>query len=290
MTISPEFDFESRFIDVLGAKIHYIESGAGDPILFLHGNPTWSYLWRNVIPHVAPSGRCIAMDLIGMGRSAKPDIEYRFVDHARYVEGFIEKMGLTNVTLVLHDWGSALGFHYAMRHEANVKGIAFMEAILRPTTWAEFPNEVRMGFRLLRTPVIGKAMVMGMNVFVEKILPKATVRKLTEREMSFYREPFRRMKDRTPMWRWPNEIPIDGTPADVTAIVEEFNRKLRGSNLPKLLVYAQPGAIMRGPLVEWCRQNLKNLTTVDIGSGLHYLQEDNPEMIGTELAKWYKGL
>jgi len=290
MDISAEYNFESHYIDVDGSKIHYIDAGSGDPVLFLHGNPTSSYLWRNIIPYLSSSGRCIAMDLIGMGKSDKPDIDYRFVDHAKYVDGFIETLGLRNITLVIHDWGSALGFHYAMRHEANVKGIAFMEAILKPATWDEFPKNVKTGFKLLRTPLIGWLMIAGLNIFVEKVLPSAIVRKLTEKEMNFYRAPFRNRKDRKPMWRWPNEIPIDNRPADVTGIVQEYNRRLQESNLPKLLFYAHPGGIMQKPMIDWCRQNLKNLTTVDIGKGIHYLQEDNPQLIGAELLKWYKSL
>jgi len=288
--ISADFNFESKYIEIDGSKIHYIDVGSGDPILFLHGNPTSSYLWRNIIPYLSSSGRCIAMDLIGMGKSDKPDIDYRFVDHVKYVEGFIEKMGLKNITLVIHDWGSALGFHYAMRHEANIKGIAFMEAILKQTTWAEFPKDVKTGFKLLRTPLIGWLMIVGLNMFVEKILPMAIVRKLTEKEMNFYRGPFKRMMDRKPMWRWPNEIPIDGKPADVTTIVQAYNRKLKESDCPKLLFFAHPGGILKEPMLKWCQENLKNLKTVDIGNGVHYLQEDNPKLIGTELLNWYKSL
>ncbi len=235
MNLSADFNFESKYIDIDGSKIHYIDIGSGDPILFLHGNPTSSYLWRNIIPYVTSSGRCIAMDLIGMGKSDKPDINYRFVDHARYVDGFIDKMGLKNITLVVHDWGSALGLHYAMRHEDNIKGIAFMEAILKTSTWADFPKDLKMGFRLFRTPLIGWLMIVGLNIFVEKILPKAIVRKLTEVEMNYYREPFKKIKDRKPMWRWPNEIPIDGKPSDVTEIVQAYSRKLKESDCPKLM-------------------------------------------------------
>lgn len=288
--ISPAFNFKSNFIDVHGSKIHYIDEGTGDPVLFLHGNPTSSYLWRNIIPHVTPFGRCIAMDLIGMGKSDKPDIGYRFVDHVKYVEGLIEKMGLKNITLVVHDWGSALGFHYAMRHENNIKGIAFMEAILRPAKWDEFPKDFKMGFKLFRTPVIGWLMIVGLNIFVEQILPKAIVRPLTEEEKTRYREPFKRLSDRKPIWKWPNEIPIDGKPADVNDLVNAYSRKLQESEIPKLLFFAHPGGILPAPMVAWCKKNLKNLKTVDIGKGIHYLQEDNPALIGSELANWYKTL
>ncbi|HDK81099.1 MAG TPA: haloalkane dehalogenase, partial [Nitrospirae bacterium] len=218
--ISSEFPFKSNYIEVLGSKIHYIDEGQGNPILFLHGNPTSSYLWRNIIPHLTPHARCIAPDLIGMGKSDKPDINYRFADHVEYIEGFIEKMGLKNITLVIHDWGSALGFHYAMRNEDNIKGIAFMEAILKPLKWSEFTKEFRIGFKLFRTPLIGWLIISVMNVFVEKILPQAIVRDLTGDEMNRYREPFKTIKDRKPVLRWPNEIPIEGKPSDVTEIVQ----------------------------------------------------------------------
>ena len=182
--ISAAFPFESKFVEVHGSKMHYVEEGAGDPVLFLHGNPTSSYLWRNVIPHVSPLARCIALDLIGMGKSDKPDIEYRFVDHSKYVEGFIEALGLRNITFVIHDWGSALGFHYARRHEDNVKGLAFMEAIVRPLTWDEFPEQARQMFQGFRTPEVGENMLINQNMFVEAVLPGAMVRKLTEEEMN----------------------------------------------------------------------------------------------------------
>ena len=288
--ISPDFNFESKYIDIAGSKIHYIDVGSGDPILFLHGNPTSSYLWRNIIPHVASSGRCIAMDLIGMGKSDKPDISYRFVDHARYVEEFIDKMRLKNITLVIHDWGSALGFHYAMRHQDNIKGIAFMEAILRPARWSEFPKDMKIAFKLFRTQFIGWIMIAGMNIFIEKVLPKSVVRKLTEEEMTHYREPFKRIRDRKPVRQWPCEIPIDGKPADVMEIVQTYSDKLKESDCPKLLLFAHPGAITAEPMVMWCRQNLKKLKTVDIGEGRHFLQEDNPRLIGMELSSWYRSL
>ena len=289
--ISPDFPFPSHYIEVQGAKLHYVDEGKGDPILFLHGNPTSSYLWRNIIPHLTSSGRCIALDLIGMGKSGKPDIEYRFFDHVKYVEGFIEAMGLQNITLVLHDWGSALGFHYTSRHEVNVKGIAFMEAVLMPVpSWEVLPEDSRTLFQAFRTPEVGWDLIVNQNVFVEQVIPNLIVRKLTEAEMNHYREPFKDPASRKPVWRWPNEIPIAGEPADVVEVVETYNQWLKITELPKLLLYATPGAIITAPLVEWCKQNLKNLTTGDIGPGIHYLQEDNPHRIGLELANWYKAL
>src|ERR671918_1275104 len=189
--ISAEFPFESKYVEVLGSKMHYIDEGEGDPILFIHGNPTSSYLWRNIIPYVEPHGRAIAVDLIGMGKSDKPDIGYRFVDHARYLESFIEKLDLKNITLVVHDWGSALGFNYAMRHEDNGKGNAFMEAFLMPLTWSEFPENVKGIFQTIRTPGSGYDLIVNKNFFVEKLLPDAILRNLTQEEMNQYREPYK---------------------------------------------------------------------------------------------------
>jgi haloalkane dehalogenase len=274
--------------------MHYIDEGAGDPILFLHGNPTSSYLWRNIIPHLTALGRCIAPDLIGMGRSEKPNLEYRLVDHVKYIDGFIESMGLQHLTLVIHDWGSALGFHYAMRHEHNVKGMAFMEAILMPwRTWDMFFShlpDVKKIFQGFRTPEVGWDMIVNKNIFIEQLLGKGGVRHLTDEEMRHYREPFGNPPSRKPIWRWPNEIPIEGKPADVTEMVETYNRWLQQSELPKLLFHATPGALLPAPMVEWCRQNLKNLTMVHLGPGTHYLQEDHPHVIGSALANWSRGL
>ncbi|MGI0044597.1 MAG: haloalkane dehalogenase, partial [Nitrososphaeraceae archaeon] len=265
---------------------HYIDEGEGDPILFIHGNPTSSYLWRNIIPYVEPYGRAIAVDLIGMGKSDKPDIDYRFVDHAKYLEGFIEELGLKNITLVVHDWGSALGFNYAMQYEDNVKGIAFMEALLMPLTWDVFSDEFKNIFQTFRTPGAGYELIVNKNFFVEQILPGGILRNLTEEEMNQYREPYKITESRKPVWVWPNEIPIDGKPADVHKIVTDYNRWLQETELPKILFYASPGAITNASVVDWSEANLKNVETVDLGQGIHYLQEDHPEAIGGALANW----
>ena len=288
--ISAAFPFESKFIEVEGSKIHYVEEGTGDPILFLHGNPTSSYLWRNIIPYAAKVGRAIALDLIGMGKSDKPDIEYRFFDPSRYVEGFIEKLGLQNITFVIHDWGSALGFHYARRHEGNVKGLAFMEAILRPTTWADFPEQARDLFKSFRTKDVGEDLLISKNMFIEAVLPGSVVRTLTDEEMNHYREPYMEEAARKPVWRWPNEIPIEGEPKDVHEAAEAYWAWLQQTELPKLLLHATPGALIPAATVPALQQALKKLKTVDIGPGVHFVQEDNPHTIGRELAKWYQGL
>jgi haloalkane dehalogenase len=288
--ISSDFPFTSKFAEVHGVRMHYIEEGTGDPILFLHGNPTSSYLWRNIIPYMTSHGRCIAPDLIGMGKSDKPRIPYRFSDHSRYLEGFIASLDLANLTLVLHDWGSGLGFHYAARHENNVKAVAFMEALIKPMTWADFPPDFKMAFRLMRTPLVGWLMISVANLFVEKILPQATSRALTEDEMDHYRAPFKTVGSRKPVRQWPLEIPIDGKPADVHEIISNYSRWLQGSDLPKLLFHGTPGGIIDAKTLASCVDELKNLTIIDIGPGIHYLQEDNPHRIGEELARWYQGL
>ncbi|MCH8065815.1 MAG: haloalkane dehalogenase [Chloroflexi bacterium] len=287
--ISAAFPFESKFIEVEGSKIHYVEEGTGDPILFLHGNPTSSYLWRNIIPYAAKVGRAIAPDLIGMGKSDKPDIEYRFFDHVPYIEGFIEQLGLQNITLVIHDWGSGLGFHYASRHEDNIKGVAFMEAIL-PMRWDTFPEQGRDMFKSFRTKDVGEDLLINKNVFVENVLPGFVVRTLTDEEMDHYREPYKDEAARKPVWRWPNELPIDGEPADVWEAAVAYQEWLQRTEVPKILFHATPGALVTAAVVESFRSTLKNLKTVDIGSGAHFVQEDNPHKIGEELAKWYQGL
>ncbi|MFV1980972.1 MAG: haloalkane dehalogenase [Rhodothermia bacterium] len=289
--ISSAVPLNSSYVEVDGSRIHFVEAGAGDPILFLHGNPTSSYLWRNIIPHLTSQGRCLAPDLIGMGRSDRPDIEYRFFDHVKYVEGFIEALGLKNLVLVIHDWGSALGFHYATRHENNVRGIAFMEAFVMPfPDWGTFGEGLRELFQAFRKPELGRRLIVDKNLFVEQVLPGGVMRELGDEEMRRYREPFEDPGSREPIWRWPNEIPIGGDPADVHEAFSSFNTWLRQSDTPKLLFHATPGAILPVSLVDWCRRNIKGLNTVDIGPGIHFLQEDNPHLIGEELASWYATL
>lgn len=288
--ISPDYPFAPHYVDVLGSRMHYIEQGTGDPILLLHGNPTWSYTWRNIIPHLSPLGRCIAPDLIGYGRSDKPRIEYRWVDHVRYLEGFIQAMGLRDITLVLHDQGSGLGFHYAMRHESNVRAIAFFEAIVRPYPWEKFSTpEFREIFRRFRTGGVGGEgwqMLVEQNMFIEQLLPQAAGRPLTEQEMSFYREPFRDPGSRVPVWRFPRETPIGGEPPDVWQAVTTYSERLQASRLPKLMLYATPGALLTSEHVAWCQQNIRNLESVHLGAGSHFLQESSPHRIGREVAAW----
>lgn len=273
-----------------GVEIAYVDAGAGDPIVFLHGNPTSSYLWRNIIPYLSGLGRCLAPDLVGMGASGKtPDGSYRFADHARYLDGWFDALGLDrNVTLVAHDWGSALGFHWAYRHQAAVKGIAYMEAIVRPFTSAEWPDGFRQVFDAMRSPA-GEAMVLEKNIFIERILPGSILRKLEPEELEAYRRPFREPgESRRPTLTWPRQIPIGGEPADVTAIVARYAQWLAGSNLPKLFVNADPGAILIGAPREFCRRwpNQREVTV----RGSHFIQEDSPHEIGAALAEWRRAL
>lgn len=272
----------------------YVEVGVGEPIVLLHGNPTSSYLWRNVIPYLQGLGRCIAPDLIGMGDSDKlPDsgpASYTFVEHRRYLDALLESLNVRErVTFVIHDWGSALGFDWTNRHPDAVKGIAYMEALVRPSSWSDFPEQARPIFEALRSPS-GEAMVLEQNMFVEGALPGSILRKLTEEEMAEYRRPFLEPGEgRRPTLTWPRQIPIDGEPAEVDAIVRNYSAWLAASSLPKLFIKGEPGAILsQGPNVDFCR-GWPNQTEVSV-PGIHYLQEDSPEAIGQATADWIRSL
>ena len=245
-TISAEFPFKSNYVTILGSKMHYVDEGTGDPILFLHGNPTSSYLWRNIIPYIGSLGRAIAPDLIGMGKSDKPDLTYRFHDHYQYLEAFINELNLTNITLVIHDWGSGLGFHYAAQHPERIKAIAFMEAMLRPLNWSDFPPDFKTGFKLMRTTGIGWLMLNVANLFVKQILPQAVVRQLTEAEKAYYGEPYQTVASRKPVRQWPLEIPIEGKPADMYNIITHYNGWLQQTDIPKLLFLRLAGRFNSG--------------------------------------------
>jgi haloalkane dehalogenase len=279
--------YERRRLSVLDSHMAYVQVGTGDPIVFLHGNPTSSYLWRNVIPHLDGRGRCLAPDLIGMGRSGlAPDGRYRLADHVRYLDAWFDALDLSRVTLVVHDWGSALGFHWAKRHPGRVKALVYMAAIVRPLTWAEWPEAARKVFQAMRSPA-GEEMVLTKNVFVERILPASVVRALTHEEMEHYREPFREPGERRrPTLTWPREIPIDGEPADVAALVNDYATWLGRSPLPKLFVNANPGSILVGAQREFCRAwpNQQEVTV----RGSHFVQEDSPTEIGQAIARFLR--
>ena len=291
--ISPDERQEKKRIRVLDAEMAYVDVGSGDPIVFQHGNPTSSYLWRNVIPHVEGLGRCIAPDLVGMGDSSKLEPSgpgrYTFVEHRRYFDALLEALGVTrNVTLVIHDWGSALGFDWARRHPDAVRGIAYMEAIVRPLSWSDWPEAARKVFQGFRSPA-GEEMVLENNVFVERVLPGSVLRGLTDAEMEVYRRPFREKgESRRPTLTWPRQIPIDGEPADVVEIVSQYADWLAESPVPKLFVDADPGAILVGAQREFCR-SWPNQREVQV-RGSHFIQEDSPDEIGRAVADWLKGL
>ena len=271
-------------VRILDSEMAYVDTGAGDPVVFLHGNPTSSYLWRNVIPHVVGSRRCLAPDLIGMGESGKSSGgTYRFADHARYLDGWFEALGLSrNVVLVLHDWGSALGFDWARRHPERVTGMAYMEAIVRPVTWQEWPDAARKIFQAMRSPG-GEEMVLQKNVFVERILPASVIRSLAPEEMERYRGPYREAgESRRPTLTWPREIPVDGEPADVVRIVQNYADWLMKSPIPKLFINADPGSILVGAQREFCRRwpSQREVTV----RGNHFVQEDSPDEIGRAIA------
>jgi haloalkane dehalogenase len=281
----------SRTVAVRDSTLHYLEAGAGAPIVFLHGNPTSSYLWRNVIPHVAPHGRCLAVDLIGMGRSGKPPLAYRFVDHRAYIDAFIDALGLEEITFVLHDWGVALGLHYLSRFPARVRAVAFMEGHLHPIArWDDFDAGGRELFQTFRTAEVGRRLIIDENFFVEQVLPSGIRRTLTAAELDAYRAPYREPRSREPLWRWVQEIPIAGEPADVAAIISDNQTTLAASPLPKLLCYAAPGATIGAAEVAWCRHHLGNLTAIDLGPGGHFLPEDYPREIGAGIAGWLTAL
>jgi haloalkane dehalogenase len=293
--ISGAFPYQKKKWRILGHEMAYVEVGKGDPIVFLHGNPTSSYLWRNVIPHVQSLGRCIAPDLIGMGDSDKlpnsgPD-SYRFVEHRRYLDALLEALDVRErVTFVIHDWGSALGFDWANRHRDAVKGIAYMEAIVLPQRWDHWDKfNMRPALEGLRSAA-GEEMVLQDNFFIEKILPGAILRKLSDEEMAHYRRPFAEPGEgRRPTLTWPRQIPIDGEPADVVAIVKAYDEWLATSRVPKLFLKAEPGGILSGHEDLAFARKLPAQTEVTI-KGVHYVQEDSPDEIGRAIAGWISKL
>ena len=281
---SAAFPFTKTFKTILGHDMAYVDEGTGDPVVFFHGNPTSSYLWRNIIPAVTPTHRAIAADMIGMGDSAKPDLDYTYADHAAHLHGLLDALDLQNATLVLHDWGGALGFRWARLNAHRVAGIAYMETLPRPMSMTEWPEAVRGLFNALRSEA-GDDMILNKNVFVERILPGSVLRDLTEDEMAEYRRPFSEAgEDRRPTLTWPRQIPLDGTPPESTAIIAENWEWLRAWDGPKLLVDAEPGAIMKGAVLEDLR-GLANQQEVTV-AGSHFIQEDSGAEIGAAIVNW----
>jgi haloalkane dehalogenase len=277
-----------KSVPVLDTVMSYVDTGSGDPIVFLHGNPTCTYLWRNIIPYVGDCGRCLAPDLVGMGQSGKsPTRAYRFVDHARYLDAWFSALDLNNIVLILHDWGSALGFYWAFRHREKVRAIAYMEAIVQPRRWEDFPVGRDAMFRALRSDQ-GEHMVLDENFFIEVVLPKSIIRKLTAEEMAAYRAPYQNREARLPTLVWPRELPIDGAPADVVEIVNHYGEWLSGSRLPKLFISAEPGAVLIGRGRDFCRSwpNQREVTV----EGSHFIHEDSPNKIGVAIREFVKEL
>ncbi len=284
--------YSSHYAEVLGSRMHYIDAGSGQAFVFLHGNPTSSYLWRNVLPLVEPHGRVVAVDNIGFGKSDKPKLDYTYQTHARYLDAFMDALGLDDVILVLHDWGSVLGLDYARRHEDRVRGVVFMEAIVPPVFPMPDVNALGAGaelFRRFRTDGIGQELLMQQNVFVEQLLlGGALTRTLSAFEQDAYRAPFPTPESRFPVYVWPNELPIAGKPARNVAVVNAVGDWLRSSPMPKLLEYASPGAIVAPETAAWMAAHYKNLETRFVGYGAHFIQEDNPEAIGRGIVDWYR--
>ncbi len=289
--ISADEKYTPKKALVLGYNMSYVDEGSGDPIVLLHGNPTSSYLWRNIIPHLSGLGRCIAPDLIGMGDSDKlknsgPE-SYTFVEHRKYLDALLEKIDVTeNVTFVVHDWGSALGFDWTYRHPDKVKALAYMEAIVIHYNWRDWPDDARKIFQRFRSSA-GEEMVLEKNYFVERVLPGSVLRKLTDTEMDVYRRPFLNPgEDRRPTLSWPRQIPIEGEPKDVVEIVTAYGKWLAKSDIPKLFINAEPGAILKGKAREFCRtwSNQKEVTV----KGIHFIQEDSPDEIGQSVAAFIR--
>ncbi|XOV83323.1 MAG: haloalkane dehalogenase [bacterium] len=287
--LSPEPMAGSAFIEVDGAQMHYVEAGEGNPIVFLHGQPTSSYLWRNVMPFLEGQGRVIAPDLIGFGQSDRPDLDYTYQTHFSYIDGFMDALDLDDVTLVVHDWGSMLGLNWARLNEDRVKAVIFMEALVAPA----FPMDdiAQFGpyadtFRAFRDPEAGPVLLMEQNAFIEQVLPSSVLRSLTPEEMEAYRAPFPENSDRTPLLLWPNELPIAGEPARNIEIFEAVNAWLRSSDVPKLLIYFEPGVLVTPDAAQWMRANYANLDIRYGGRGMHFVQEDQPTAIGRLTSDW----
>lgn len=291
--ISAEERYSKHQVAVHGLKMAYVDEGAGDPIIFLHGNPSSSYEWRNVIPHLVGMGRCIAPDLIGMGDSDKLQNSgpgsYRFIEHRSYLDAFLKTLNVQNrITLVLHDWGSALGFDWAYRHPHAIRAIAYMESFVKPIdSWDECPNETVAFFQTIRSKE-GEELVLEKNFFIETILPASVLRKLSDAEMEVYRRPYKnRGESRRPTLTWPREVPIGGQPSDVSEIIQNYSRWLASSHMPKLFIEAVPGVMF--PSHRDFAKTWPNQTHVKIKGG-HFVSEDSPDEVGAAIAAWLQNL
>lgn len=285
------FPFESRYVDVHGSRMHYIDEGEGDPIVFIHGNPASSYLWRNIIPHVEGQGRCIAMDLIGMGRSDRPDIPYSFDDHVRYISGFIDALDLgDNITLVIHDWGSMIGFRWAADNPDRVRAVAFMEAIVRPLSYADLPGSLKVGMRVMRNPFFNWLLVGVGNVLLNKMLQVLTYRTLSDDVLAHYKRDYPTVRSRIAVRMFPREVPFDGAPQRSYEMVTGYIDWIAQTDVPMLMLHGDDGVAIKADEIAWLQEHVNHLDVVDLGPGKHFLQETHPERIGTELSRWFAGL
>lgn len=288
--IPKNINLPSKFIEIYGSKIHFVESGQGDPILFLHGIPTSCYVWRNIIPHLNSLGRCIAPDLIGFGQSDKPDIEYTVFDHIKYIDKFIETLGLKNITLVMHGWGSVIGFDYAMRHEDKCKGLVFYEAFLRSFNSDDISLPLQEQLTMLEDQEESADFVMDGVSFVDKIIPQNIMRQLTDEEMNHYRKPFIQEGAGKPLVQYLHELPKGDGKSKIDKLIAEYSKKLSRSKLPKLMLYSVPGLITTIATVMWAKDHLPNLEIVDVGEELHLAQETNPQLIGETISVWLQSV
>ncbi|KAK4551616.1 hypothetical protein LTR86_011040 [Recurvomyces mirabilis] len=289
--ISSAFGYTYQYAEVMGSKMAYVDTGpavSDTTFVYLHGNPTSAYLWRNVIPYNQLIFRSIALDLIGMGCSDKPpNLAYKIADHVEYVEGFLDAILPTGrVVLVLHDWGAAIGLEWARRHQDRVGALVLMEFPYPIATWEDFPEAAREIFQQFRDAETGRKLLVEENFFIEKFLPQMIVRQMGDDELARYREPFVSPSSRKPVWRFPNEFPVEGSPSDVHDLMMAGQRWLLGSQLPKLIFYGTPGGLIPENKARWYAENTANVTTIGIGPGLHYLQEDNPHLIGRSINQW----
>jgi haloalkane dehalogenase len=288
--ISSKLTYPSKYVEVYGSKMHFIEAGEGDPILLLHGIPTSCYLWRNVIPHISTLGRCIAPDLIGFGQSDRPDIEYSIFDHIKYIEKFLETLNLRRVTLITHGWGSVIGFDYAMRHENNCKGLAFYEAFLRSGNSEDVSLPYQEQLISLQDEENAYDVVTNGALFIDKIIPQHIMRQLTDEEMNNYRKPFLQDGTSKPILQYLKELPRGEGKTKVDELIANYSKKLTHSKLPKLLMYSIPGFISTIATVMWAKEHLPNLEIADIGEELHLAQESNPQLIGEIISVWLQGV
>lgn len=291
INVSAECIVPSNFINVKGSRMHYLKDGVGDPIVFIHGMPTSSYLWRNIIPILSDQALCIAPDLIGMGKSDKPDIEYRIFDHIDYINTFLATLNLKHITLVMHGWGSVIGFDYASRHPENIKALAFYEAHIRPTTdWNMLSLPVQQFASLLARPGASYRAVVKQNYLLNKLLPSGVVRPLQAKEIDAYKAPFLTPESRKPLWQYVQDLPLGKGPEDVVALIDRYSKWLQKTQIPKLMLYAIPGFVTTMDTVQWARDQMQNIQLVGLDNALHLAQESMPDAFGQILRAWYMDL